>query len=48
LLIGWPLTCTTASLGMPLLPHAAMPATEKKTAPSAAIDLTGFNTTRAL
>jgi hypothetical protein len=48
LLIGLPLTCTTASLGIPP-PHAARHPAEKKTAPSAAINLTGLlNTTRAL
>jgi hypothetical protein len=46
--IGLPPTCTTASLGMPLLPHAARASEAKKTAPSADMKRNLLDTTRAL
>jgi hypothetical protein len=46
LVIECPLTCTTASPGMP--PHADRPATAKKTAPSAEMKRNALDTTRAL
>jgi hypothetical protein len=44
-LIGVPFTCTTASLGTPLLPHAERPAVTKKTAPSAEMERRVLDTT---
>ena len=47
-LIGVPSTDTTALEGMPLLPpHAARPTRANKTAPSAVVRRTVFDTTRA-
>ena len=44
--IGVPPTCTTALPGTP--PQAEIPTRANKTAPSAEVDLSTFDTTRAL